>query len=969
MRRLWLTVLAVIVVAAVVGRTPAQAPRGKAEVDALYQRAEALKEAGKWREAIGLYEKAVDRARTVFDPQSVEVASLEYNLASLYRITGQHARAEPLFRSSLRIREASLPRDHFLVAQPLSGLALVYQDLGQYRRAEPLLQRCLKITEAGRGENHPETAACLGLLAGLYQDMGQYARALPLLQRRLAIYERKWGKNHSDVATALNDLALLYHALGQYEKALPLLQRSLAIDKTSGRGDHPNTATTLNNLAMVLVALGQPARALPLYKRSLQIREERLGKDHADVAASLNNLAGLYQGMSQYGKALPLYQRSLAIKESRWGKDHPDVANSLNNLAVLYRYLDQHDKAGPLYQRSLKIWESSLGKDHPCVTDCLSSMASLCARQGRSKESARLFERARRGALRHITAVLPVLSEPEKAAFFENTRVRSNLDLALSLGLLHRTDATVARRSAGWLLNAKALIQEGLASSELLARQSNDPDVGKLATQLLSARQKLARQSMSAVLPGQQQQHRERIEQLSDREQELGRRLRQAGSKAALPAWVELADARKHLPAGTVLIDVARFQVFDFKAKRGKRWQEARYVAWVTAKTGSVSIVDLGPAGRIDDAVKRFREAIKGAARRLKDSGEAKAEKSLRKQLDELSKLVLEPLLPHVGKSKRWLVCPDGNLWLLPWETLTLSDGKYTIEKYHIGYLTSGRDLLPSVAAKVKVTAPLVLADPDFDLDPKKARAEARRLLARSVSEENTRSLAVAPRPGQVRRLAGTAAEAKAITPSLKAYAGVAPRVHTRSEALEAVFKATRNPRVVVLCTHGFFLPDQETPRDGRGGVGKPKPAKRWQNPLLRCGLLLAGCNNAARATEGDDGILTGLEVLGTDLRGCELVVLSACDTGVGTVQTGEGVSGVRQAFQLAGAQAVVSTLWQVPDRSSARLMSLFFKNLSKKMSKAEALRAAKLKLIEERREDYGAAHPFFWAAFTLTGQ
>jgi CHAT domain-containing protein/Tfp pilus assembly protein PilF len=965
-RRWQAAVLAGVVVLAATLESAAQQD-GTAELDALGRRAEALRKAGKLTEAIKVAQKRLALARTRFGATHLEMANPMNDLAVLYQATGQYARAEPLFRRSLEISEAKLGKDHLDVAVSLNNLALLYKDLGQYAKAEPLYRRSLVIYEAKQGKDHPDVALSLNNLAGLYYVLGQHAKAEPLFRRSLEIREAKLGKDHPDVAQSLNNLALLYKGLGQYPKAERLYRRSLEIREARLGKDHPDVAAALNSLAALYQDMGQYAKAGPLYRRSLAIREVRLGKDHPAVAETLHNLAALYYFLGAYAKAEPLYRRCLEIKEATLGKDHPSVATTLTNLAALYKDMGSYSKAEPLYRRSLEIREAKLGKDHPDVAAPLHNLARLCEVRGEAAEAGQLIDRARRSARRHIVSVLPVLSDADKAAFFANTDARWAQELALSLGLAHKEDAALSALSASWLLNGKAIGQESLASSTLLARQSADPIVSKLAAQLLAVRRQLARLSVATARPGQEKQRLQQIEELNREEQELAKKLRQAGSTAAPPAWTELGDLRRALPADAVLIDFARFDVFDFKAKSDKEsWQPPRYAAWVTPKNGPAAVVDLGEAEKIDEAVKQFRSAMKAASAAILAEGEEKAEKALRQHLDALLKLVLAPLLPRVGTAKRWLVSPDGNLWLVPFEALPVGEGSYAVEKHQISYLTSGRDVLPAVAPKVKVRGPLVLADPDFDLSPKAARAEAKRLLG-EAGEEGAPAASGAFRLGKAPRLAGTAAEAKAIAPSLKAYTGIAPHVLTGASALEGVFRRLRNPRVLVVSTHGFFLPDQESP--ARDDKGKPKAAKRWENPLLRCGLLLAGCNNAARMTGGDDGVLTGLEVLAADLRGCELVVLSACDTGLGEVQSGEGVAGLRQAFQLAGARAVVSTLWQVPDQQSSRLMALFFHNLAGGMNKAQALRAAKIKVIAERREDAAAAHPFFWAAFTLTGQ
>jgi CHAT domain-containing protein len=189
---------------------------------------------------------------------------------------------------------------------------------------------------------------------------------------------------------------------------------------------------------------------------------------------------------------------------------------------------------------------------------------------------------------------------------------------------------------------------------------------------------------------------------------------------------------------------------------------------------------------------------------------------------------------------------------------------------------------------------------------------------------------------------------------------------YTDSRALEEAVKQVHHPRVLHIATHGFFLPDQRA----HTKLNDPT-ASVIEDPMLRSGLFFAGASRSICGLpppeNADDGILTAYEASTLDLEGTELVVLSACETGLGTNRAGEGVFGLRRALQEAGANSVLMSMWQVPDAETNRLMKLFYENWLAGNNKHEALRAAQHQLREELKA-VGRDQPFYWGAFVLVG-
>jgi CHAT domain-containing protein len=558
------------------------------------------------------------------------------------------------------------------------------------------------------------------------------------------------------------------------------------------------------------------------------------------------------------------------------------------------------------------------------------------------------------------------------------------LDTCLSLSLAAAGDPAAAPLSAGWLANGKAVAAEA-AADRLRSAQRDAEDDRPGARETLEGLRRVQRQLATGVLLGSPAENavvRRRLAELEQEERNLVDALGTAANmgRNERDNWVEIDAIRQRIPPDAVICDLARFRARNFASRQPKDdWLPARYAAWIIppANAGDVRIVDLGPATAIDEAVTAWRKIMHAALGRqggIATEGEAAAEARLAAAGRDLARLVLDPLLAGAGaRAKELIVIPDGPLWLVSWAALPLADGRYAIEAFTLRYLLASRELVPRGAAPAAVRhlhRPLILAAPDF---------ERGRGLVNSKANGKDRAAGGGGLLPRVAPLPGTEREAELVAPLLARAKSGSADVATGEDATERRFLATPRPEALVLATHGFFLSGPQPATDGLAAsllrsAGLPADAALdtdplLANPLARCGILLAGANAATPAGDGgDDGILTGLEIAGSDLRGTRLVVLSACDTAVGTVTDGEGVAGLRQAFRLAGAETVVATLWPIPDAETVGLMQTFFTALAEQVTPFRSLRDAQIATLTARRELLEAAHPAFWAAFTVTG-
>ncbi|WP_438042494.1 CHAT domain-containing protein [Sorangium sp. So ce128] len=772
-------------------------------------------------------------------------------------------------------------------------------------------------------------------LAHFYLGYGDYARAEALLVRGLT----REQPSFNDEGMLYARLGNVYLDLGDLQSAEELLKRAQPL--LQGWGEF-YAVDSLARLYLERRALRSFAEALD--RMRVILREATGGSGWAYAIPDLRAA----QLSLRRGQVEEAERRLLDLRprlEPALPAQSAVRADLLEELGVLFTRKGD-PRAEALLLQALVIRERVFAPDHPAIVRALGHLANLYVAQGRTAVAVRTRERAAGLQDRSARANLARGSERQKRLYMG--LVQRDTDATLSLHLQDAPrDQAAARLALRSILRRKGLALDAIAESFASLRQSLDAEGRALLAALTQLDAKLSTAITRGPIDLPAEEHQREVQQLEAERQRLEFQLA-ARTRAARPADakqppITVEGVQAAIPDGAALVEIVQYRPHDpFGPPVRPTWGKPRYAAYVVGRRGGVTGVDLGDAAAIDAAAAELSRDL------------SNPERDPRERARHLDALVMQPIRGALGPARWLLLSPDGALNLVPFSALVDEEGGYLIDRASFTYLTSGRDLLRAAGAVApQAGAPrggvLVIADPAFGS-----------LSELAPDDDATRGLRSAELAGaRFPPLPGTEREAEAVRSAL-----ASATVLTGPSATEEALKRAQRPRVLHIATHGFFLPDQGSPGEPASTRGAEIEGHAFrENPLLRSGLALAGANARRSSSDEDDGILTALEISSLDLHGTQLVVLSACETGLGEVPRGDGVYGLRRALLLAGAETQVMSLWKVGDMATRDLMTSYYAALARGGGRSEALRSAQLQIRRER------PHPHAWAGFITSGE
>ncbi len=792
-----------------------------------------------------------------------------------------------------------------------SDLGLLYATLGRYNTASQYTEQALDMRAQTLGEKSYGYAASINNRAVLYQELAFFNEAEKDFEEAAAIAKEVVGPQSQEYAIVLNNEAILLAEVGRYEEAIANLLQVVGIMEAAKKKSLKNTVGFQSNLALLYQKTGKFAEAEAIYLKL----EKGLGSSNPYYAGVLNNLALLYVQMNKPDKVEDYLKRSAAVYKSKFGEESPGYAKVLGDQGWFYRIQKRYAEAEPLLVRALEIREKTLGPNHPDYARSREELAILYWKMQQWEKSYNHYKVVMDKTLDFINTYFPPMSEAEKTKYWDITfpRFQRFYNFAVEA---REARPTIVQDVYDYQTATKALLLNATSKVKNAILRSGNQALIKDYLTWLDQKESLARYySLSKEDIREQKINLDSMEQAANRmEKSLSERSKDfsAGYATQKVNYKEIRDVLTDQEAVVEIIQVKNYDQ-DFTA-------DSKYVALVlTRNMEQPQWVLMENGAQLDTRYAKFyRNAIQ------------------QKIADEYSyQQYWAKMEPALTGKKTIYISADGVYNQINLNTLKTTNGAYVLSQYDLVMLGNSKDLL--------------------GIKSRKAGPPRKDAFLLGFPDYGGTSVAALP---------GTKVEIEGINKVLKAN-GYTTKQVLQKEATEALLKTVKAPALMHIATHGYFLKDSEVKEGAAVGVALENAQ---ENPLLRSGLLLSGAAQTMSGTasvnlsSNDNGVLTAYEAMNLDLNGTDLIILSACETGLGDVKAGEGVYGLQRAFQVAGANALIMSLWKVDDEATQQLMSQFYNNWVKTGNKHKAFKQAQQQLMTKYKE------PYYWGAFVMMG-
>jgi CHAT domain-containing protein len=867
-------------------------------------------------------ERSAKRMNTLKDRRDKskrEIARDTLELAlSLYKLR-LYKPAEKALYNAKEYMEASRLKMDILYMRCMSTLAITLMAQSKLYEAEEYINWAIQSSGSRFGKYSAAYIANKNSLAKLHQQLGRYGEAEKQFIESTKLAKSRFG-NSMQYGVIINNKAILYQTLGRYDDGVELMKEAIkVIESTNQKSTNSTTSFDSRrfqiNLAIMYHNAGRLPEAEAAYLDLKRIYEHRKQTNNPEYAGLLNQLGILYIQMKEVDKVEVYLKESSIIYQSKYSEQHPLYAKAISDLGNFYRMQGRYTMAEPLLIEALAVRESSLGTDHPDYVNSQESLAILHWKTGSMENANRLYNDVMNKTVNFIDRYFPPMSEAEKTKFWDITKYRFQRFFNFAIdasGILENSVEDIFNyqmATKALLLNTSTKIREQILKSsdeklknDYLGWLDQKENLAKLYSY---SRDELRLQGIN-------------LTELEQKANEMERSLSERSSEFSIGYTTEKVsykDVLELLDDAEAVVDLVRVNIFDQEFTN-----ESRYIALILKKEhNSPILIELENGAELETRyAKYYRNSI------LQQIDENLSYKKYWAAIDrELS-----------GK-KVVYISSDGVYNQINVNTLKNDDGEYLLTKTNYITLGNSKDLF-ALRSKQPVTrdkSAVLLGYPDF------------------------KERDVFPLPGTKIELDNIAKVLKESDYNVIEFREI--------HASEKNLKSVNAPSLLHIATHGYFINDGELAGNSIFGVNSENANN---NPLLRSGLILAGVGQVVENSINEDlisqdnGILTAYEAMNLNLEGTELVILSACETGLGEIKSGEGVYGLQRAFQIAGASTIIMSLWKVDDSATQLLMTYFYSNWLTSGNKQEAFKKAQLQLMTIYKE------PYYWGAFTMLG-